>query len=288
MKKTHSICSTFSSANAVNCIDRLNTFHSRETFCRSAGGSRSVFTLIELLVVIAIIAILAAMLMPALQQARERAKGVNCQSNLKQVGTTFLMYADAHDGFIRGDDGQNHWVKDYVNSKFAAGTSWRSFVCPGAQTDFDPTNMNSSQTYGLDCLTWRPGHLRVVNSAGNTVVRGINTKVVRRPASYVVAGDSANIDTQYGQVSCVSYFDKNVNGLFTLHRHSGTGNMLFADGHVALINGSGQFFEILKTEITINKSAAVDGKTLRPIYDVMTGHPIRFYDPQGGRVTLTK
>ena len=84
------------------------------------ANTQSAFTLIELLIVIAIIAILASMLLPALQQGREKAKSMKCFSNMKEIGVGFFNYFTNYNEFLPIESGYlqgNHWQIAFVNLK---------------------------------------------------------------------------------------------------------------------------------------------------------------------------
>ena len=132
----------------------------------SAARQALGFTLIELLVVIAIIAILAAILFPVFAQAREKARQTACLSNMKQIGTGFMMYVQDYDEMYprsqwfetpsaSGGGGQHTWAGD-IAPYIKSGNVWGAggiYSCPSFPTKTQNYNYGVHERLMEDCWT---------------------------------------------------------------------------------------------------------------------------------------
>jgi prepilin-type N-terminal cleavage/methylation domain-containing protein/prepilin-type processing-associated H-X9-DG protein len=216
-------------------------------FRKPVASSRAGFTLIELLVVIAIIAILAALLLPALSSARQKAWTTSCNSNLRQIGLGLKMFADENGELFPESGGDIPWgTSDATTGKpgwmqqiFSYAGNTNVFNCPGNVQL--PLNMQGPFNYFNGC---RAAYVVAGSFAS------VKSTSILFPTAYVLSGDTCGIPNVSGGGSfdpldadkddysqnCVG---GQMNGSpFELWQvHSLGQNILFADGHAKWYKG---------------------------------------------------
>ncbi|MBR6372147.1 MAG: prepilin-type N-terminal cleavage/methylation domain-containing protein [Victivallales bacterium] len=227
------------------------------------------FTLIELLVVIAIIAVLAAMLLPALSKAREKARGISCVNNMKQCSLAVLIYADENEGIVigkSGDDlprrtilgalvcgrlngGNGAWISDFT--PMLGGP--QNITCPSMEHTAYPTidaMKGTSQPYYYSFYAVPYGYAQHqgffdnseavtcdYKSNGTECANSVVYKTVpmKKPSSTFIFTEAYHSDPENAAAQRqIAQFSRTGTRLVSFI-HTGRANMAFFDGSVASI-----------------------------------------------------
>ncbi len=231
--------------------------HSNTRTARKTIGGTG-FTLIELLVVVAIIGLLISMVMPSLGRARRVAESVACRSNLRQMGMTFLLHTQDHDGRFLLSHQQWHLLSRVANGQrytqllpYITGNHTHApprgvhrtiATCP-TMHKIGPSWCPLNSTYALNHNAAYRAYDGVVDSWGSVSL----DRVAYPSEMFVFMDGSTNGNPSHGNgmywfskafwnahitMSSQSHI-RTVNGIDVPYTHDGHANMCFMDGHVS-------------------------------------------------------
>jgi prepilin-type N-terminal cleavage/methylation domain-containing protein len=205
--------------------------------------TKRAFTLIELLVVIAIIAILASLLLPVLSRAKQKARTINCASNLRQIGLGMRMFADENQDRYPESGGTIGWnftdpyslSNAWMQQVYAYLKNTNVYRCPG-NVQLPLQNQSPFNYFN---------GVRAAYIAAGQQQAAVNTRQILFPAAFVQSGDtfdngqffsSADADKDDYSQNCVG---GSINGIPAVdwQAHHGGQEILFADNHVKWYRG---------------------------------------------------